>query len=48
MAERPLLLFPQARKQLPAKGRGFPPSRVNKPGVAHQKERLSPAFQKLE
>jgi len=48
MAERPLLLFPQAVKQLPAKGRGFPPSLVNKPGVARQKERLGPAFQKLE
>ncbi|MDD9885419.1 MAG: S8 family peptidase [Gammaproteobacteria bacterium] len=48
MAERPLLLFPQAIKQLPAKGRGFPPSRVNKPGVARQKDRLGPAFQKLE
>jgi len=48
MAERPLLLFPQAVKQLPAKGRGFPLSLVNKPGVARQKERLGPAFQKLE
>ena len=48
MAERPLLLFPQARKQLPAKGRGFPPSQVAKPGVTNQKKRLGPAFQKLE
>lgn len=48
MAERPLLLFPQASKQLPAKRRGFSPPRVGKPGVASQKERLGPAFQKLE
>lgn len=48
MAERPLLLFPQARKKPSAKGRGFPPSQVRKPGVASQKERLGPAFQRLE
>jgi len=47
MAERPLLLFPQASRQMPAKRGSFVP-RVNKPGVAHQKERLGPAFQKLE
>lgn len=48
MAELPLLLFPQARRGLRPKARGFPPTQVKKPGVTRQKERLGPAFRRLE
>jgi len=48
MARLPLLLFPHAMEGIPSSRKGFPPPSVHKPGVARQKERLGPAFQRLE
>ena len=48
MARLPLLLFPQARRNQPSRKRGFPLPEVYIPNITRQKERLGPAFQRLE
>jgi len=48
MARLPLLLFPHATEGIPSSRGGFPPPSFHTPGVVRQKERLGPAFQRLE
>lgn len=48
MARLPLLLFPHAKEDKRSSGKGFPPPSFHTPGVVRQKERLGPAFQRLE
>lgn len=48
MAELPLLLFPSATRITPPSRKGWGGPNIHRPEVARQKERLGPAFQRLE